>query len=205
MEEDIFMQNTVKKQFTQFELSKLIISTKFLSKNKLSPSARLVLIVLTSHYPNIYPSLKTIQEESGIASKTSVISSLKELSKAGFIFYETKNVNHYKFTQYFFESLDIEHQWYENCKESGTKIEHKQIKKQKNNKFLNKNNEKTYNNAYNHQLTGINYPKYAKPKDLQKQSPLDMNKNQAIEFLKNLPENLQNSYFAIELKKKWIL
>ena len=36
-------------------------------------------------------------------------------------------------------------------------------------------------------------------------SPLDFNKEQAIEYLRDLPEFLKNSYFAKELRKKWKL
>ena len=36
-------------------------------------------------------------------------------------------------------------------------------------------------------------------------SPLDFNKEQAIEFINNLPVNLRNSFFAMELRKKWNL
>ena len=34
-------------------------------------------------------------------------------------------------------------------------------------------------------------------------SPLDMNKEQALEYLAGLPEFLKDSFFAIELRKKW--
>ena len=36
-------------------------------------------------------------------------------------------------------------------------------------------------------------------------SPLEFDKDQAIEFLKNLPPMLHNSFFARELRKKWSL
>ncbi len=186
------MQKFKTNDFTQFELSKQLITSKFFSQHKMSPSARLVLIVLTSHYPNIYPSIKTIQNESGIASKTSVINSLKELAKLGFILYETKNVNHYNFTLYFFESLEIEPEGFKKYTPGGTKIEHKQIN--------NKINNKSYNNFKNIE---ISYPKYQKPKYRDKQSPLDLSKGEAVEFLKNLPGKLQQNYFATELRKKW--
>ncbi|HSA06128.1 MAG TPA: helix-turn-helix domain-containing protein [Candidatus Gastranaerophilales bacterium] len=205
------MQNltgAAKNNFTQFELSKLLITSHFFSKNKMSPSARLVLIVLCSHYPNVYPSIKTIQNESGIASKTSVINSLKELSKAGFVLYETKNVNHYTFTSYFFEILKVGPGGYRDCSGGGTKIGHKQINKNINNKFEKKLNflekrgkePKDYKNTY---LTGINYPKWQKPIKHEKSSPLDLNEEQAISFLEKLPKSMHNTYFALELKKKW--
>lgn len=201
------MQNLAQKSFTQFELSKMIISSRFFSKFKMSPSARLVLIVLCSHYPNIFPSIKTIQEESGIASKTSVINSLKELSKLGVILYETKNVNHYTFTLYFFENLNIEPEGVKNCKFDGTKIEHKQINNQINKKYekVKENREKLPKYHHNSHIIGINYPKYKRPEKIVKNSPLDFNKEQAIEFLNNLPGNLQNTFFAKELRKKWKL
>ena len=36
-------------------------------------------------------------------------------------------------------------------------------------------------------------------------SPLDFNREQAINYLNNLPAILKTSYFAIELRKKWNL
>ncbi len=198
------MQNLApKNEFTQFELSKKLINSKFFSKNKMSPSSRLVLIVLTSHYPNIYPSIKTIQNESGISSKTSVINSLKELSKLGFILYETKNVNHYSFTALFFESLNIEPEKSKYCNLNGSKIDNKQINQKINNKFNFYSEKKLPKYHHNTQLTGINYPKYKKSEKESKKSPLDLSKEQAADFLKNLPKNLQNTFFARELKKKW--
>jgi hypothetical protein len=158
-------------------------------------------------------------EESGIASKTSVINSLKELSGAGFILYETRNVNHYKFTSKFFEELVIVPDRCKNWCSSGTKIGHKQTNENKNNKldkdfkkFIDesKHNIKEENYRKNNQanclnythITGIHYPKF-KPERRKKESPMDLNKEQAMEFLINLPRVLQNSYFAVELRKKW--
>lgn len=215
----VLVNEPTKTGFTQFELSKLLITSKFFTKIKLSPSARLVLTVLCAHYPTIYPSINTIMEESGIASKTSVINSLKELSGAGFILYETKNVNHYKFTTIFFEELGIVPLRYNDWSSGGTKIGHKQITKNKNNKkennlkkFINTSEKSAddniqrkdhYANKTNNAFfTGINYPKF-KPQKQKKESPLDLNKEQAMEFLVNLPRVLQNSYFAVELRKKW--
>jgi len=34
-------------------------------------------------------------------------------------------------------------------------------------------------------------------------SPLDFDRKQALEYLSNLPKFLENSYFAVELRKKW--
>ncbi len=170
---------------TQFDLSAQLIRSRFFSKVKLSPSARLVLVVLCSHYPNIYPSLKTIQNEAGIASKQSVISALKELAQQGLLLYETKGSNHYTFTGLFFERLDVQ------------KLD---TNKQSRNKEINK--PKIFQNSKYKQPDGITYPKF-QPERKRKESPLDLNREQAEDFLRNLPQRMQGSFFATELRKKW--
>lgn len=169
---------------TQFDLSAQLIRSRFFSKVKLSPSARLVLVVLCSHYPNIYPSLKTIQNEAGIASKQSVISALKELAKQGLLLYETKGSNHYTFTGLFFERLDVQKL---DTNKQGQNKEINKFQKFQNSKFV---------------QPGITYPKY-QPEQKRKESPLELDREGAEEFLRNLPQRMQGSFFATELRKKW--
>lgn len=189
--------------FTQFELSKQLIQSKFFSRVKLSPSARLVLVVLCSHYPNIYPSVKTIQEEAGIASKESVFAALRELSKLGFILYETKRTNNYAFTGLFFRCLDV--QKMDTNKQNMNKKKNKSFKNLSEKRYDTPIKEsklpKYYSNVH---ITGKNYPKY-KPEKRIKESPLDLDREQALQFLDNLPARMQHTYFALELKKKWNL
>jgi hypothetical protein len=194
-------KNTAEKQVvTQFELSKQLVMSKFFSKVHLSPSARLVLMVLCSHYPNIYPSIKTIQEEAGIASNKSVISALKELSGKGLILYETKNCNNYTLTSVFFAQIEGKNY---------TQINN--LNKKDNKDFKNFSNFRTQPSEtlpkyhHNTHITGITYKKYEPEKQTKKESPLDLSREQAIEFLKNLPQRMQNTYFATELRKKWNL
>lgn len=198
-------------KITQFELSKLIIQSKLFSKIKLTASARLVLIVLCSHYPNIYPSIKTIQEEAGISSKQSVFNSLKELSSKGLILYETKKSNIYTLTGLFFELIAV--QKLDTNKKNNNKKNNKPffkisessipltVKKSDSRLTDFKKNDlpKYHSNCH---ITGINIPKYI-PEEIKRETPLDMTKEQAIEFLNNLPKPLQNSFFAVELRKKW--
>lgn len=178
----IIMQNTAVQptRLTQFELSKQLIQSKFFSKVKLSPSARLVLIVLCSHYPNIYPSIKTIQEEAGINSKQSVITALKELSKHGLILYETKKSNNYQFTGLFFNLLDV--QKLETNKQSNKKINKpfKNLKKfespQEGRSGFEQKGQltdqiKLPKYYHNTQITGINYPKWKKPENIEPANP----------------------------------
>jgi len=61
-------------------------------------------------------------------------------------------------------------------------------------------------------LVSINYPSVEATKqlieskmDVKIGSPLEMTREQAVEFLENLMPELQDSYFAVELRKKWSL
>ena len=48
-----------------------------------------------------------------------------------------------------------------------------------------------------------NFYKKFIPEEVKKSSPLDFNKEQALEYLKNLPKCLHNGFFPRELRKKW--
>lgn len=101
------MKTQLQHGFTQFELSKLVL--KNLNKWKLSPTAKLVLMSLTSYYPNIFPSQQTIANELGI-SKRSVERAFNELRIVKTILTEIKkqtNTLNCKFTNIFFEQLNL--------------------------------------------------------------------------------------------------
>ena len=202
---------------SQFQLSK--ITLKNLHKFKISPAAKLVLLALIDCYnpanKEIFPKQVTIAEQLGI-SLSSVKRVIKELATAGLIIYETKNTNRYKLTSTFFalinltpDTVKINTSGSTNLKP--TCIEH--IKENKNNKVLNFKKE-TVHRPYHHnnQTEGINYPTTEatkrlinKSKNIVRSSPLDMDKEQALNWLSTLPAFLNDSYFAKEVRKKWNL
>lgn len=93
--------NTVKKHaqhgFSQFQLTTEIV--KNLSQFDITPTAKLVLIYLTTCYnpkkAEVFPKQKTIAAKTGI-SERSVVRAVQELFKAGLILIECKTTNHYK-------------------------------------------------------------------------------------------------------------
>jgi hypothetical protein len=110
LEEEIYMtakacSNMV---LSQFELSK--ITLKNLNKFDLSPTAKLVLLALVDCYnprkEEIYPKQSTIVDQLGI-SISSVKRAIKELADSQIIIYELKNTNRYKFTQTFFNVVNL--------------------------------------------------------------------------------------------------
>lgn len=106
------MQNTVKSMpntgFTQFELTQKLLQN--LNNFKLTPTAKLVLMYLSSCYNpkhgEMFPKQKTIADKIGI-SEASVIRAISELHKEGLIFSERKYTNRYVFTSKFLTSLGI--------------------------------------------------------------------------------------------------
>lgn len=121
---------------SQFTISKNVYNSGMLSKIKLTMSAKLVLIALTNHYnpekPDIFPSQQYIAEHLGISIK-SVNRAILELTQAGLIIYETKNVNRYKFTAKFFAEIkmSVNHGQSDNC--DMDKMSKKHINEKKNN------------------------------------------------------------------------
>ena len=96
--------NTAKKQaskgITQFELTNNLINK--LSQFKLTPTAKLVLIALSTYYNSkhafIFPKQKTLADKIGVSERT-IVRAISELVKEGLIIIECKYTNHYKFTQ----------------------------------------------------------------------------------------------------------
>lgn len=106
------MQNAAKsmptKGFTQFELTQKLLQN--LNTFKLTPTAKLVLLYLSSCYNpkhgEMFPKQKTIADKLGV-SEASVIRAISELHKEGLIISERKYTNRYKYTARFLSSLGI--------------------------------------------------------------------------------------------------
>ena len=98
----IFM-NTAKKHaghaISQFTLTQNLLNN--LSQFKLTPTAKLVLLELSSFYNpkkvDMFPKQKTLAKKLGI-SERSVVRAIQELLNEGLILVECKYTNHYKFT-----------------------------------------------------------------------------------------------------------
>ncbi len=95
---------------SQFELTKLLYSSGILAECGLTPSAKLFLWALCSHYnpqnKTMFPSQQTVAAKLGISEK-SAQRAVKELKNHGLIDYETKRVNHYVFGPKFFELVKM--------------------------------------------------------------------------------------------------
>ena len=92
--------NTVKKRVaTQFDLTKITLNN--LSQYDITPTAKLVLLLLTDCYnpkhADVFPKQKTIAEKLGISDR-SVVRAIQELVTAGLILIECKNTNRYILT-----------------------------------------------------------------------------------------------------------
>lgn len=100
----------VRLNISQFELTKILYSSGILAECDLTPSAKLFLWALCSHYnPNnetMFPSQQTVATKLGISEK-SAQRAVKELKTCGLIDYETKRVNHYTFGAKFFELVKM--------------------------------------------------------------------------------------------------
>ena len=106
------MQNAAKTMsehgFTQFELTQKLLQNLY--KFKLTPTAKMVLMYLSSCYnpkhAEMFPKQRTIADKLGI-SEASVIRAISELHLEGLIISERKYTNRYKYTSKFLISLGI--------------------------------------------------------------------------------------------------
>lgn len=201
------MQNLQPTQdFTQFDLSKMLIQSGFYSKVKLQPTTRLILGVLVSHLPNIRPAIETIANEAGCNART-VEKCLCELKQKGLILITyTGRANNYKLTPYFFSMILPPEQTRQSIPSDLPDCHPNKQQNKKTNKgfkiFFKTDQTKLPKYHHNTHITGMNYPKW-KPTEQKKESPLDLDETNAREFLEKLPLNMQNSFFAVQLRKKW--
>lgn len=218
---------------TQFELCKELYTSSFFAKVQLTPSTKLVLMALANHYPKCFPSQQYIANKMGINVST-VERAIKELKIKGLIIYETKRVNNYKFTKMFFGLLGynissgitrakMTDESPLNDGKSPLKLQDKQTNEQKNNKHIfykkreiadNNSNIRSFEKRYqrkkqdyrsNCHIEGPQYQEF-KPQKFKSQSPMEMSKEQAIEFIEHMPQEIRvKSFFVKQLKQKWNL
>lgn len=211
-----------------FTLCDAIYSRSIAKKFDLNATTTLVLIGLTTHYnPNkttVFPSQKYLAEHLNL-SERSVIRALKDLVDKKMIL-KTRNRNHnvYCFTNLFFEVTTGEESTCQNvtdktahsdtmsdrgCQNVSCKGDKMSYKHKKENKIKNIG---SFNNFSSNGLKDQAKSSVDKTKDLiesyknvEKSSPLDFSQEEAIEYLKNLPAILKNSFFATKLREKWNL
>ena len=206
------LQNQQLVSISSFEIVKQIYTSGMLASLKLSPSSKLVLIALANHYnpnkPDMFPSQDYLSKQLGISPR-SIARAIKELSLVGVVIYETKNVNRYKFTSKFFDLAKLAYNTGQIDKSNYANLANKQIREKLNNdNFKDFKKPKYYHNT---QETGVNYksPEQTKQEITQslpvkKSSPLDFNKEQALDWCKTLPPILKaNSIFYRQVCEKW--
>ena len=117
--------NTVKKRVTtQFDLTNDILNN--LSQFNITPTAKLVLLYLTSCYnpkhAEIFPKQKTIAIKMGI-SERSVTRAIQELFNEGLVLIECKYTNRYKFTSRIVS--ECPEKMSDDCRQNGTMLSDK--------------------------------------------------------------------------------
>lgn len=195
-------------QFTQYELCKNIYSSGFFKKVKLKNTAKLVLIALANHYnaekEDMFPSQRYLAEYLDISEK-SVERAIAELRNAKIIIYVTQRVNHYKFTNYFYESVKMS----ENMRQDVGSVIRQNVG-QTNKHEQRKNNYK--GNFSKNEPPATFVPSVEQTRELLKKyeedaknvsSPLDLSASEALVWLDKLPRMVQNSLTSRLLKQKY--
>lgn len=177
-------KNSAVQKITQFELSNQLIDSNLFKQIKLKTSSRLVLIVLCRYFPDIYPSMKTLQEKTGIGSKETLNDALKELKEKGLIIYSLgdKKSNVYKLTALFFSYLKTVPGQYGKAEYGSTDSVHNKT----NNKIIKKPFNNNFNNSEAKTKTPVQTKKeiielYEKEKHLDAPPPAYM-----FEIIKNI-------------------
>jgi len=148
-EEEQQQKKVIVLNISQFELTKILYSSGILAQCDLTPSAKLFLWALCSHYnPNnktMFPSQQTVAAKLGISEK-SAQRAVKELKMHGLIDYETKRVNHYVFGEKFFELVKMSGMVGQNVLREGgqnVRLTNKKEKKKEHGFSLNLQNKRT--------------------------------------------------------------
>ncbi len=216
----------IRLNISQFELTKILYSSGILSECNLTPSAKLFLWALCSHYnPNnetMFPSQQTVAAKLGISEK-SAQRAVKELKTLKLIDYETKRVNHYVFGPKFFELVKMSGMIGQNVlKEGGqnVRLTNNKEKKEKQKEFS--SFEKNKGNAGSkegfRQFKQDNLPNRRTPsveetkKILEERekisamssNPQNFNREEALKWLENIPKFwLEKSKVAEFLVQKY--
>lgn len=141
-----------KRNITQFELTKTIYESEIFSKIKMTASSKLFLWALCTHYnPNkedMFPSQATVAKKLGMSTK-SAERAVKELKDLGLITWVTKKVNHYNFSEKFFEMVKMSVKHRQNVgsdirQNVGLTNKHEQKNNTKNFSFSNFGSDSTY-------------------------------------------------------------
>ena len=99
-----------KRKITQFELTKAIYESEIFSKIKMTASSKLFLWALCTHFnpenADMFPAQTTVAKRLGMSAK-SAERAVKELRELDLISWTTKRVNHYHFSEKFFEMVKM--------------------------------------------------------------------------------------------------
>jgi len=199
---------------TQFELTKILYSSGILAECSLTPSAKLFLWALCSHYnPNnetMFPSQQTVASKLGISEK-SAQRAVKELKTLGLIDYETKRVNHYTFGEKFFELVKMSGAIGQNVLREGgqnVRLTNKNEKRKEHADFSFKNERKSgenvdyrrqagYKTPQSKDLPNRRTPNSAETKKMIEErekirkmgfNPSEFNRKEALDWVKSLPK-----------------
>lgn len=201
MKTNVFAMNK-RNKVTNFSLMQGIYSCGVAEKFSLGTTALLVIIGLASHYNAdkniVFPSQAYLAGKLNI-SERSVIRAIKELLSSNLIM-KSKNgaANIYCFTNIFFEAVGLSAERCQIVTNEDDKLSYKHDKyNNKNNSVLNLRESSPY-------ISVEESKRYLdEQRAIKRGSPLDMEYEQALDYLKNLPKFLEESYFAKALREKW--
>lgn len=198
---------------SQFELINMVYKSKLFNKIELKPTAKLVLYALIHHYnpanEDMFPSQKFIAQNLGISEK-SVERAVKELAANRLIMYVTRNVNRYKFTSFFFDSVNLSDVNRQNVSNKvrqivGQTYKHEQKNENRFLKFSSYSGNSPTGAAMRQHSTIEETKKLLQNIEKNKEdnfAPKDFSKNDAIKWLNSLPAELHGGILAQEVYKK---
>ncbi len=198
---------------SQFELINMVYKSKLFNKIELKPTAKLVLYALIHHYnpanEDMFPSQKFIAQNLGISEK-SVERAVKELAANRLIMYVTRNVNRYKFTSFFFDSVNLSDVNRQNVSNKvrqivGQTYKHEQKNENKFYKFSSYSGNSTTGATMRQHSTIEETKKLLENIEKTREdnfAPKDFSKDDAIKWLNNLPPELHGGILAQEVYKK---
>lgn len=141
---------------SQFEISKELYESGLFARYEMTQGAKLFLVALANHYnpknPDMYPSQDFLAKKLGVNERT-IRRAIVQLGELGLVEYETKKVNHYKFTAKFFAEVKMSYKNGQIVRLNADKMSDKHIHEQKNN---NKGGVLKFPSG---QPKGIEYPK----------------------------------------------